>query len=125
MIDENTWTMNKDTIDNATQTVDNTANTVQPAGAETPSAVEVKPEKRRYPWLAIISLALCIVSWYLATRSGFATLASGSLAIIAGAFALGSKRPAVRNTAITSIVATGVLILVVGAFIIALRQLLG
>lgn len=81
-------------------------------------------EKRRYPWLAVISLLLCIGAWIAATKNGFVTLAIGAAAIIAGAFSLGSRRAAVRNTAITSIIATAVLIIVVGAFIFALHKLL-
>lgn len=82
-------------------------------------------EKRRYPWLGILSLLLCIAAWVAATKSGYATLGIGAAAIVAGAFALGSHRPAIRNTAITSIIATAVLLLVVGTFMFVLHKMLG
>lgn len=85
---------------------------------------ETPQEKRRYPWLAILSLFLCLGAWYASTVSGYATLVIGVCAIVAGAFALGSHKAAIRNTAITVIIATAVLILVVGAFMITLYKLL-
>ena len=92
-----------------------------PTAESTPAVV--KAEKRRYPWLALLSLLLCIGAWVASTFDGFLCLGIGAIGIVAGAFSLGSHRPAVRNTAITSIIATAVLMLVVGAFIIALKKL--
>lgn len=82
-------------------------------------------ERGIYPWLAAASLLLCVGAWYAATVNGYATLAAGAAAILCGAFALGSRRPIVRNTAITAIIAVGVLMLVVGAFMFVLHKFLG
>lgn len=81
-------------------------------------------EKHRYAWLALLSLVSCITAWFAATRSGYAAVAACAVSIISGAFALGSHRGAVRNTAITFIIASAVLLIVVGAFMIALHKLL-
>lgn len=105
---------------------ENMTNTAQEAPASMSADTQpVTPtEKRRYTWLAVISLILCVTAWFVATVNGPATIGIGVAAIVSGAFALGSRRPVVRNTAITSIIATSVLILVVGAFILVLRHLL-
>ena len=96
----------------------------QPSSEATATSASAPIEKRRYPWLAVLSLVLCVGAWVAATVSGYLTLAVGAAAIVAGAFSLGSHRPAVRNTAITSIIAAAVLIVVVGAFMVALHKLL-
>lgn len=110
------------TTDN-TNDINNNVESLQVPSTTDESKPEAK-EKRRYPWLAVLSLLLCIAAWVVASRNGVATLIIGIASILAGAFALGSHRGAVRNTAITSIIATAVLVLVVGAFMIALHKLL-
>ena len=89
---------------------------------ETPATDAREP--RRYAWFAIIALLLTVAAWIAATSSGFTALAIGIAALVAGICSLRSHRPIVRNTAITSIIAVAVLIIVVGAFIIALNHFL-
>lgn len=98
--------------------------TAQTEAPESSSAQAAPTEKRRYQWLAVLSLLLCVASWFAATKSGYGALVVAAASIVSGSFALGSRRAAVRNTAITSIIASAVLFLVVGAFIIALRHFL-
>lgn len=96
-----------------------------PETPENQPQTDIKPaEPRRYAWFAVLSLLMCVAAWIAATISGFTTLGIGAVAIVIGACALRSHRHVVRNTAITSIIATAVLLIVVGAFIIALRTLL-
>lgn len=90
----------------------------------TPESAPASREPRRYAWLAVLSLLGCIAAWVGATVSGFCALVAGALSILAGAFALGSRRSAVRNTAITSIIAAAVLVIVVGVFMLVLHKLL-
>lgn len=71
-------------------------------------------------WLAIISIILTILSWIGASYSAWAGIALAAAAVIAGAFALKSRRHGVRNTAITSIIAATVLLVVIVAFIIVI-----
>ncbi len=75
---------------------------------------------RKLMWLAVVSIFLTVAAWIIGSFSGFAALAVSAAAIVAGAFALKSRRNGVRNTAITSIIAAGVLIVVISAFMIVL-----
>lgn len=93
----------------------------QPA-AESPVKIT---EKRRFAWLAILAMLFCVGAWVASTVNGVATVALGVVSILFGAFALGSHRAVVRNTAITFIIASAVLILVVGAFMMVLHKFLG
>ena len=82
-------------------------------------------EPRRYAWFAVASLLACIAAWIVATIDGFATVAVCVAAIVLGAISLRSRRHIVRNTAITSIIAASILLVVIVAFIITLDKLLG
>lgn len=93
------------------------------AGA--PSAAPAPSEKRRYAWLAVLTLILCVAAWVASTFNGYTTIVLCVASIVCGAFSLGSRRAVVRNTSITAIIASAVLLLVVGAFMIALKKLLG
>ncbi len=81
-----------------------------------------KDTPRSSRWIfAASSFVFMLVAWVLATLSGWATVASGALAVLLGVVALRSPRKSVRNIAITSIVAASVLVVVVGAFMIFIR----
>lgn len=101
------------------------ANSVGSASPADSQDAAITHEKKRYPWLCLVGLLLCLAAWVACTKSGIATVALAAGSILFSAFSLGSHRAAVRNTAITVIVASGVLLLVVGAFMIVLHKLLG
>lgn len=97
--------------------------TPAPAPVEAPAqeAVEIKDtEPKQYMRLAIGSLIVTIVAWIVASLQGWVALGISVLAIVIGAFALRSRRHSVRNTAITSIIASAVLFVVLGAFFIVI-----
>lgn len=71
-------------------------------------------------WMAVISITLTIIAWIIGSFSGFAAMGISALAIVAGAFALKSHRHSIRNTAITSIIAAAVLMVIIGAFLIVI-----
>ena len=86
---------------------------------------EVKHESKAWLWLALGSLLLCVLAWIVSPSSGYGALSLAIVSMVLGFISLKSKRHAIRNTAITAIIASGVLALVVGAFIIALKKFLG
>lgn len=71
-------------------------------------------------WLAVASLIITVGAWIVGAFSGIMALILCIMAIVAAAFALKSHKGAVRNTAITSIVAAGVLLVVIAAFMIVI-----
>ncbi len=90
--------------------------TAETTSQETPCRHEAK----RFVWLAIVSILLTVGAWIAGTFNGIAAIAVSAAAIVAGAMALKSRRNAVRNTAITSIIAAAVLLVVVAAFLIVI-----
>ncbi|MDO4319314.1 MAG: hypothetical protein Q4C34_01945 [Bacteroidales bacterium] len=77
-------------------------------------------EPARYRIWAILSIVIAVIAWLIAGWNGYAGLATGVISIVAGALALRSHRHGVRNTAITAIIASGVLVVVLTAFIIVI-----
>jgi len=68
-----------------------------------------------------MSIVLAAVAWIAANWNGYVSAAVSALAVTAGFLALRSHRHGVRNTAITAIVAAGVLLVVLVAFIMVIR----
>lgn len=92
--------------------------------SDKPEEKAVMPrERRRYAWFAIFGLVAGIAAWIVSAIDGFAAIVSGIVAIVLSACALGSHRGVVRNTAITVIIGSAVLVVVVAAFIFALAKL--
>lgn len=106
-------------MENQNTPQDNIAVTAQPTPQKEDKTIPA-PEHRRYAWFAVISLVLCLAAWIVATINGFGAIALGVGSIVFSACALRSHRSIVRNTAITLIIASAVLILVIGAFIYAI-----
>lgn len=76
---------------------------------------------RKSPWLPIAAFFLAVGAWLaLAYSTGYLAMAVAAAAIIVGAFGC-RRRCSWRNLAITSIIASMVLIVVVAAFIIVLK----
>lgn len=72
--------------------------------------------------LPLLSLLLAVGAWVtLGYYTGYAAMAVAAAAIIAGGFACRRPRGAWRNTAISAIIASAVLIVVVLAFVIVLK----
>lgn len=90
--------------------------------ADHAGAVQAGPdgESRRFVWLAVASVILTIMAWIAGSHSAVASVAVSVAAIVAGALALRSHRHGVRNTAITSIIAAAVLLVVIAAFCIVI-----
>ena len=86
---------------------------------------EVKHESKAWLWLALGAMLLCIIAWIVSPSNGYWAVSLAIVSMALGFISLKSKRHAIRNTAITAIIASGVLALVVGAFIITLNNLLG
>lgn len=93
-----------------------TQNTQNTTTSET---LTTKP-RGNFVWLAILSLVLTLAAWIAGGFSGTAAIVIAACAILAGAFALRSHKQGVRNTAITSIIAAGVLLVVIAAFLIVI-----
>lgn len=96
---------------------------VETPSAETTPAEAPQPwpsESRRFVWLAIGSILLTILSWICAGANAWVAIGLSAVAVVIGAMALKSHRHSVRNTAITSIIAATVLLVVVAAFLIVI-----
>lgn len=79
-------------------------------------------EHYRSPALAWISVALTLGAWVvLMLANGYAAMAIAAAAVIAGFFAMPGRSRAVRNLAITSVIAAIVLLVVLTAFIIVIK----
>lgn len=86
---------------------------------------EVEPvvatkESRKYMWLAITSILLTAIAWIVGSYNGVAALIISAVAIITGMLSLKSHRKLIRNTAITAIIASAVLLVVILAFYIVI-----
>ncbi len=82
-------------------------------------------EASRFVWLASVSIIFTIAAWIAGSYSATAAIVTSAAAIITGALALKSHRHGVRNTAITSIIAAAVLLVVISAFCIVIYVGLG
>lgn len=90
----------------------------EPAGADDqPPAPARTHESRNFVWLAVISIVLTVAAWVAGSFNGIVAICICVAAIVAGAFSLKSRRHGVRNTAITSIIAAAVLLVVISAFL--------
>ncbi|MCM1036557.1 MAG: hypothetical protein NC406_04455 [Bacteroides sp.] len=102
------------------------------AAAEQPQEERMLPQKQaqsappaepgRFVAYAVVSIVLATVSWIIANWNGYVAAMVSALSVVAGFMALRSHRHSVRNTAITAIVAAGVLLVVLVAFIIVIRM---
>lgn len=63
---------------------------------------------------------MSVIAWITANWNGYVALGTAVVAIVVGFLALRSHRHAVRNTAITSIIASAVLLVVLAAFMIVI-----
>lgn len=71
-------------------------------------------------WLAIISIVITALSWIFAGFNAWLGIGLSAAAVVVGALALKSHRHSIRNTAITSIIAATVLLVVISAFLIVI-----
>ncbi len=96
-------------------------NTNSAAGQNPATSIPASAPKKS-GWLPLLSLILAIAAWVaLGYTSGYYAMCVAAAAIIAGIIAVRRKTGAWRNTAITSIIAAAVLIVVVTAFLIVLK----
>ena len=86
-----------------------------------PEKAPVPAEPGRYVAYAVGAIVLATLAWIVANWNGYVATAVSALAVAAGFRALRSRRHGVRNTAVTAIVAAGVLLVVLVAFIMVIR----
>lgn len=98
------------------------ANPAAAQAPETSSSATIVASSKKSGILPLLSLILAVGAWVtLGYYTGYAAMAVAAAAIIAGAFACRRPRGAWRNTAISAIIASAVLIVVVLAFVIVLK----
>ncbi|MDE6310758.1 MAG: hypothetical protein K2L96_02970 [Muribaculaceae bacterium] len=96
---------------------ENSPLTEQPLTAETPA-----PAPKKSGWLPLLSLVLAVAAWVtLAYSTGYYAMCVAGASIITAIFAVRRKTGAWRNVAITALIASAVLIVVVAAFLIVLK----
>lgn len=90
--------------------------------SETPTAQDIAnpAEPGRWCTLAICSIVVTVIAWIAANLNGYVAMVAAAVGILLGAMALKSHRHGVRNTAITSIIAAAVLLVVLAAFMIVI-----
>lgn len=99
---------------------------------------EIKPDKTtaateahvvkatRSPLAAWLAVALTLTAWaLLMALNGYVAMAVGAAAVVVGFIGLPGRSRAVRNLAITAIIASTVLIVVLLAFLIVIKIGLG
>ncbi len=79
-----------------------------------------RTESGRFIVYAIASMILAIAAWFGAYYNAWLGIGLCIFSIISGALALKSHRNGVRNTAITSIIAAAVLLVVAIAFMVVI-----
>lgn len=84
-----------------------------------PSGVE-KSHRSRYDKFAFLSIILTVVAWIILSLEGRVALAVCVAAFVLGCIGLKSRSRVWKNTAITSLVASAVLMVVLSAFMIVL-----
>lgn len=76
--------------------------------------------RRKFNVLALVSIILAIVAWILLSFDGPVALGTSIVAFLCACFGLKASTRSWRNTAITAIVASSVLMVVLTAFLIVL-----
>lgn len=84
------------------------------------TTVEQRDSRAKYNKFAFISIVLTIAAWIILTLNGKVALGGSILAFFCGCIGLKSSTRTWRNTAITSIVASAVLMVVLAAFLIVI-----
>lgn len=84
------------------------------------ASVKTKEPLNVYDKLAVLSVIVTIIAWVVLSFNGVAALIVSALAFVGACFGLKASRRLSRNVAITSIVASSVLMVVVGAFLIVI-----
>lgn len=97
---------------------------IESPNEQTPQTAEAAAPARHggAVWLAIASVIVTLAAWVCSYYSGIGAIVASAIAIVCGALALRSHNRGVRNTAITAIIAAGVLLVVVAAFMIVIQM---
>lgn len=88
--------------------------------AESAAAAATSPRAGWHTWMAAAAALLAIVAWVALCFNGYTALATGVAALIAAILGLHAHTRAWRNLATTALIAAGVLIVVLTAFIIVI-----
>lgn len=87
---------------------------------------EVEATPARSPIMAWIAVALTLAAWAtLIWVDGYVAMAVAAAAVIVGFLAVSGRSTAVKNLAITAIIAATVLLVVLAAFLIVIKIGLG
>lgn len=79
-------------------------------------------QRHRSPLLAWVALALTLVAWLLLIYlNGYVALGVAAVAVAAGFAGMPGRSTAVRNLAITAVIAATVLLVVLAAFLIVIK----
>lgn len=87
---------------------------------DTDDGTKAKEPMTVYDRLAMLSVVVTIIAWVVLSFNGVVALIISALAFTGACFGLKASRRLSRNVAITSIVASSVLMVVVGAFLIVI-----
>ena len=93
----------------------------EPAAATATSA----PRRSARSMLAAISMVVTVIAWILLMWNGYAALGLGLAAIVLAVVGSRSRSAGWRNLAITSLIASAVLVIVMVAFLIVIYWGLG
>lgn len=88
--------------------------------AEQTAAGEVRDSRVKFNYLALTAIIAAFVAWVLLSFNGKIALAVSVFAFVSGCFGLKASTRSWRNTAITAIVASAVLMVVLTAVLIVL-----
>lgn len=94
----------------------NTINESAAVQASEPSVQPASDSRKKFNAFALLAILFTIAAWIILSFEGDVALGVGVVAFVAGCIGLRASSQAWRNTAITSIVASSVLIVVLVAF---------
>lgn len=97
------------------------AETPVPHAAEAPKAVAAAaPAAGWYTWMAALAAVLAIAAWVALCFNGYVALGVGIAAFVAGVLGLHAHTRVWRNLATTALIAAGVILVVLAAFLIVI-----
>lgn len=97
------------------------AETPVPHAVEAPKAVAAAaPAAGWHTWMAALAAVLAIAAWVALCFNGYVALGVGIAAFVAGVLGLHAHTRAWRNLATTALIAAGVILVVLAAFLIVI-----
>lgn len=97
----------------------NTPNSTQ-AEAPAQAAAAPAPAANWHTWMAALAAVLAIAAWVALCLNGYAALGVGVCAFVAGCLGLHAHTRSWRNLATTAMIASGVVLVVIAAFLVVI-----